>query len=324
MATIHGKKVKLFSLNSNRQLAKEIADYVGIELSCCEVKRFADGEVQINIDESVRGHAVFIIQSTHKPVNENYMELFIMMDALKRASAQSINVIMPYYGYSRQDRKAAARQPISAKLMADLLQMAGADRVLCMDLHADQIQGFFNIPIDNFRALPILAEYFDEKNLEDIVVVSPDHGGTTRARRLAEALNAPIAIIDKRRPRPNVAQVMNLIGEVDGKNAIIIDDMVDTAGTLVAAVNVLKQKGAKGVYCCCTHPILSDPAVERITNSPLDEFVTTNTILLDDEVKQNSKFVQLSIAKIFGQGILNIIDDKAVSDLFDYRGKNDK
>ena len=324
MATIHGKKVKLFSLNSNRQLAKEIADYVGIELSCCEVKRFADGEVQINIDESVRGHAVFIIQSTHKPVNENYMELFIMMDALKRASAQSINVIMPYYGYSRQDRKAAARQPISAKLMADLLQMAGADRVLCMDLHADQIQGFFNIPIDNFRALPILAEYFDEKKLEDIVVVSPDHGGTTRARRLAEALNAPIAIIDKRRPRPNVAQVMNLIGEVDGKNAIIIDDMVDTAGTLVAAVNVLKQKGAKGVYCCCTHPILSDPAVERITNSPLDEFVTTNTILLDDEVKQNSKFVQLSIAKIFGQGILNIIDDKAVSDLFDYRGKNDK
>lgn len=324
MATIHGKKVKLFSLNSNKQLAKEIADYVGIELSCCEVKRFADGEVQINIDESVRGHAVFIIQSTHKPVNENYMELFIMMDALKRASAQSINVIMPYYGYSRQDRKAAARQPISAKLMADLLQMAGADRVLCMDLHADQIQGFFNIPIDNFRALPILAEYFDEKKLEDIVVVSPDHGGTTRARRLAEALNAPIAIIDKRRPRPNVAQVMNLIGEVDGKNAIIIDDMVDTAGTLVAAVNVLKQKGAKGVYCCCTHPILSDPAVERITNSPLDEFVTTNTILLDDEVKQNSKFVQLSIAKIFGQGILNIIDDKAVSDLFDYRGKNDK
>ena len=324
MATIHGKKVKIFSLNSNKELAKEIADFVGVELSCCEVKRFADGEVQINIDESVRGHAVFIIQSTHKPVNENYMELFIMMDALKRASAQSINVIMPYYGYSRQDRKAAARQPISAKLMADLLQVAGADRVLCMDLHADQIQGFFNIPIDNFRALPILAEYFDNKQLSDIVVVSPDHGGTTRARRLAEALNAPIAIIDKRRPRPNVAQVMNLIGEVEGKNAIIIDDMVDTAGTLVAAVNVLKQKGAKGVYCCCTHPILSDPAIERITNSPLDEFVTTNTILLEEEVKQNKKFVQLSIAKIFGQGILNIIDDKAVSGLFDYRGKNDK
>ncbi len=322
MATIHGKKVKLFSLNANRELAQEIADYIGVELSCCDVKRFADGEVQINIDESVRGHNVFVIQSTNKPVNENYMELFIMIDALKRASALSINIIMPYYGYSRQDRKAAARQPISAKLMADLLQISGADRVLCMDLHADQIQGFFNIPIDNFRALPILAEYFDEKNLNDIVVVSPDHGGTTRARRLAEALNAPIAIIDKRRPRPNVAQVMNLIGEVDGKNAIIIDDMVDTAGTLVAAVNVLKEKGAKQVFCCCTHPILSDPAVERISNSALSEFVTTNTIALPDEIRKNPKFVQLSISKIFGQGILNIIDDKAVSDLFDYRGKN--
>ena len=246
-----------------------------------------------------------------------------MIDALKRASAKSINVIMPYYGYSRQDRKAAARQPISAKLMADLLQTAGANRVLCMDLHADQIQGFFDIPIDNFRALPILAEYFDEKGLEDVVVVSPDHGGTTRARRLAEALNAPIAIIDKRRPRPNVAQVMNLIGEVSGKHAIIIDDMVDTAGTLVAAVNVLKEKGAKEVYCCCTHPILSDPALERINNSALTEFVTTNTIVLSEEIRNNNKFVQLSIAKIFGQGILNIIDDKAVSDLFNYRGKHE-
>ena len=323
MANIHGKKVKLFSLNSNMELAKEIADYIGVDLSCCEVKRFADGEVQINIDETVRGHHVFVIQSTNKPVNENYMELFIMIDALKRASAKSINVIMPYYGYSRQDRKAAARQPISAKLMADLLQVAGANRVLCMDLHADQIQGFFNIPIDNFRALPILAEYFDEKRLDDVVVVSPDHGGTTRARRLAEALNAPIAIIDKRRPKPNVAQVMNLIGEVAGKHAIIIDDMVDTAGTLVAAVNVLKEKGAKEVYCCCTHPILSNPALERITNSALKEFVTTNTIVLPNEIKNNEKFVQLSIAKIFGQGILNIIDDKAVSDLFNYRGKHE-
>lgn len=323
MANIHGKKVKLFALNSNTELAKEIAEYIGIELSSCEVKRFADGEVQINIDETVRGHHVFVVQSTNKPVNENYMELFIMIDALKRASAKSINVIMPYYGYSRQDRKAAARQPISAKLMADLLQTAGANRVLCMDLHADQIQGFFDIPIDNFRALPILAEYFDEKGLEDVVVVSPDHGGTTRARRLAEALNAPIAIIDKRRPRPNVAQVMNLIGEVSGKHAIIIDDMVDTAGTLVAAVNVLKEKGAKEVYCCCTHPILSDPALERINNSALTEFVTTNTIVLSEEIKNNNKFVQLTIAKIFGQGILNIIDDKAVSDLFNYRGKHE-
>ena len=236
MATIHGKKIKIFSLNSNEPLAREIADYVGIELSQCNVTRFADGEVQINIDETVRGHQVFVVQSTQKPVNENYMELFIMLDALKRASADTINVIMPYYGYCRQDRKAAARQPISAKLMADLLQKAGADRVLCMDLHADQIQGFFDIPIDNFRALPILADYFVKLKLKDVVVVSPDHGGATRARRLAEILNAPLAIIDKRRPRPNVAQVMNIIGDVEGKNCIIIDDIVDTAGTLVAGV----------------------------------------------------------------------------------------
>lgn len=324
MATIHGKKIKIFSLNSNPKLAKEIADYVGVELSKCQVTRFADGEVQINIEETVRGHSVFIIQSTNKPVNENYVELFIMIDALKRASAKSINVVMPYYGYSRQDRKAASRQPISAKLMADLLQVAGANRVICMDLHADQIQGFFDIPIDNFRALPIFAEYFVNKHLEDVVVISPDHGGTTRARRLADAIDAPIAIIDKRRPKPNVAQVMNLIGEVEGKNCVIIDDIVDTAGTLVAAVNVLKQKGAKSVYCCCTHPILSDPATERIANSALSEFVTTNTIALDDDIKQKARIVQLSVAKTLGQGILNIVDDKAVSDLFIYQGHHEK
>lgn len=324
MATIHGKKIKIFSLNSNPKLAKEIADYVGVELSKCQVTRFADGEVQINIDETVRGHSVFIIQSTNKPVNEHYVELFIMIDALKRASAKSINVVMPYYGYSRQDRKAASRQPISAKLMADLLQVAGANRVICMDLHADQIQGFFDIPIDNFRALPIFAEYFVNKHLEDVVVISPDHGGTTRARRLADAIDAPIAIIDKRRPKPNVAQVMNLIGEVEGKNCVIIDDIVDTAGTLVAAVNVLKQKGAKSVYCCCTHPILSDPATERIANSALSEFVTTNTIALDDDIKQRARIVQLSVAKTLGQGILNIVDDKAVSDLFIYQGNHEK
>ena len=324
MATIHGKKIKIFSLNSNPELAQEIADYVGVELSKCQVTRFADGEVQINIDETVRGHSVFIVQSTNKPVNENYMELFIMIDALKRASAKSINVVMPYYGYSRQDRKAASRQPISAKLMADLLQMSGANRVICMDLHADQIQGFFNIPIDNFRALPIFAEYFVNKKLEDVVVISPDHGGTTRARRLADAIDAPIAIIDKRRPKPNVAQVMNLIGEVEGKNCVIIDDIVDTAGTLVAAVNVLKQKGAKSVYCCCTHPILSDPATERIANSALAEFVTTNTIALSTEMKEKARIVQLSVAKTLGQGILNIVDDKPVSDLFIYQGHHEK
>ena len=318
MATIHGKKIKLFSLSSNRPLAEEIAEYVGVPLSECNVQRFADGEVSINIEETVRGHDVFVIQSTNKPVNDNYIELLIMIDALKRASAQSINVIMPYYGYSRQDRKAASRQPISAKLMADLLQAAGATRVLCVDLHADQIQGFFDIPIDNFRALPILAKYFVDKNIEDVVVISPDHGGTTRARRLADALGAPLAIIDKRRPRPNVAQVMNVIGEVEGMNAVIIDDMVDTAGTLVAAVEMLKIKGAKDIYCCCTHPILSDPAIERISNSELKELVTTNTIQLEEYKKDCAKMVQLSVAPLIGQGILNIVDDKPLSDLFVY------
>lgn len=318
MATIHGKKIKLFSLSSNRPLAEEIAEYVGVPLSECNVQRFADGEVSINIEETVRGHDVFVIQSTNKPVNDNYIELLIMIDALKRASAQSINVIMPYYGYSRQDRKAASRQPISAKLMADLLQAAGATRVLCVDLHADQIQGFFDIPIDNFRALPILAKYFVDKKIEDVVVISPDHGGTTRARRLADALGAPLAIIDKRRPRPNVAQVMNVIGEVEGMNAVIIDDMVDTAGTLVAAVEMLKIKGAKDIYCCCTHPILSDPAIERISNSALKELVTTNTIQLEEYKKDCAKMVQLSVAPLIGQGILNIVDDKPLSDLFVY------
>lgn len=318
MATIHGKKIKLFSLSSNRPLAEEIAEYVGVPLSECNVQRFADGEVSINIEETVRGHDVFVIQSTNKPVNDNYIELLIMIDALKRASAQSINVIMPYYGYSRQDRKAASRQPISAKLMADLLQAAGATRVLCVDLHADQIQGFFDIPIDNFRALPILAKYFVDKKIEDVVVISPDHGGTTRARRLADALGAPLAIIDKRRPRPNVAQVMNVIGEVEGMNAVIIDDMVDTAGTLVAAVEMLKIKGAKDIYCCCTHPILSDPAIERISNSELKGLVTTNTIQLEEYKKDCAKMVQLSVAPLIGQGILNIVDDKPLSDLFVY------
>ena len=324
MAIIHGKKIKLFALSSSKELTKEIGECLGVEVSQCDVERFADGEVSVDIPETVRGRTVFIVQSTNKPVNENYMELFIMIDALKRASANSINIIMPYYGYSRQDKKVAARQPISAKLIADLLQTAGANRILSMDLHADQIQGFFNIPIDNFRALPILANYFDKLNLDDIVVVSPDHGGATRARRLADALNAPLAIIDKRRPRPNVAQAMGVIGDVEGKNCIIIDDMVDTAGTLVAAVDALKEKGAQKVYCCCTHAVLSEPAIDRINNSQLEKFVCTNTIALEDKAKKSNKIVQLSIAKIFSQGIMNIIDDKPISDLFNYNRGSDE
>ena len=318
MADLHGNKVKLFALNSNPELAKEIADYVGIELSECSLTRFSDGEVNINIPETVRGHHVFVIQSTCAPVNENYMELLIMIDALKRASAATINVIMPYYGYSRQDRKALSRQPISAKLIADLITVAGATRVVSMDLHAAQIQGFYNIPIDNFEAASVIVKYYKKKKLEDVVVVSPDHGGTTRARKFALNFNAPIAIVDKRRPRPNVAEVMNIIGEVKDKNCIIIDDIVDTAGTVIAAAKALKENGAKSVYVSCTHPVLSGDASQRIFDSAIDEFVTTNSIQLPEE-KKNAKIKQLSIAPIIGQGIINIIDGTSISNLFTYK-----
>ena len=280
MAEIHGTKVKLFALNSNPELAKEIADYMGIELSECSIEKFADGEIGINITETVRGHHVFIVQSTSNPVNEHYMELLIMIDALKRASARSINVIMPYYGYSRQDRKALPRQPISAKLVADMLTVAGATRVVCLDLHAAQIQGFYSIPIDNFEAAPLIAKYIKKQKIEDVVVVSPDHGGTTRARKFALNFNAPIAIIDKRRPRPNVAEVMNIIGEVEGKNAIIVDDIVDTAGTVCAASTALKKAGAKDIYVVCTHPVLSGEGSKRILESDITKLITTNTIKL--------------------------------------------
>lgn len=315
MAIFHGSKVKIFSLSSNLPLAQEIADYIGIPLSTCEVSRFADGEININIGETVRGHKVFIVQSTSAPVNEHVMELLIMIDALKRASAREINIVMPYYGYSRQDRKAKARQPISAKLIADLLQVAGATRVICVDLHAAQIQGFYDIPIDNFRSMPIIADYIKTKEIKNMVVVSPDHGGVARARSLADTLNAPIAIIDKMRPEPNVAEVMNIIGSVKGKNCVIFDDMIDTAGSIVAAANALKEAGAKDIYACCTHPLLSGPAVERIMNSPLIEMVCTNTVLLPEE-KKFPKLVQLSISHLLGQGIINIIDDQGVSTLF--------
>lgn len=321
MAEIHGTKVKVFSLSSNPELAEEIASYMGIKLSECSIEKFADGEIGINISETVRGHHVFVVQTTSNPVNEHYMELLIMIDALKRASARSINVIMPYYGYSRQDRKALSRQPISAKLVADLLTTAGASRVISLDLHAAQIQGFYNIPIDNFEAAPIIVSYLKDKQIDDIVVVSPDHGGTTRARKFAINFDAPIAIIDKRRPRPNVAQVMNVIGDVNGKNAIIVDDIVDTAGSVCAAAKALKENGAKDIYVACTHPVLSRDATDKILNSEITQLITTNTIKLPEE-KKNEKIVQLSVAKIIGQGILNIIDDKAISTLFTYDPKN--
>lgn len=317
MAEIHGHKLKLFALHSNPELAKEIADYIGIELSECSITKFADGEIGLNIPETVRGHHVFILQSTSNPVNEHYMELLIMIDALKRASAKTINVIMPYYGYCRQDRKALSRQPISAKLMADLLTVAGANKVIAMDLHAAQIQGFYNIPIDNFEANVVLVDYFKKNKVSDVVVVSPDHGGTTRARKFALHFNAPIAIIDKRRPRPNVAEVMNIIGEVEGKNCIIVDDIVDTAGTIIAAATALKNAGAKKIYVVATHGVLSGDACDRIYKSDIDKLVLTNSIRLD-ESKKNDKIIQLSIAKVLGQGILNIIDGTSISSLFTY------
>jgi len=321
MAVLEGVKVKLFSLSANRKLAEEISKFSGIPLSKIDLERFADGEIGVNLEETVRGHHVFLVQPTHDPVNENIMELLITIDAMKRASAKNINVIMPYYGYSRQDRKTKSRQPISAKLVANLLEVAGATRVIAMDLHAAQIQGFFDIPIDNFRAMPILVEYFKNKNFQDeLVVVSPDHGGAVRARNMGKYLNSPIAIIDKRRPKPNVAEVMGIVGEVEGKIAIIVDDIIDTAGTITSAAVALMEAGATKVYACCTHPLLSKPAIDRINNSPLVEVVCTNTIQLP-LFKTSPKIVQLSIGNLLAQGVLNILGDKPLSSLFEYKGK---
>ncbi|MEH7354747.1 ribose-phosphate diphosphokinase [Neobacillus drentensis] len=309
--------LKVFSLNSNLPLAREIAKVIGVELGKCSVSRFSDGEIQINIEESIRGCDVYVIQSTSLPVNDNIMELLIMIDALKRASAKTINIVMPYYGYARQDRKARAREPITAKLFANLLETAGATRVICLDLHAPQIQGFFDIPIDHLMGVPILSEYFKNKELNgDIVIVSPDHGGVTRARKMAERLKAPIAIIDKRRPRPNVAEVMNIVGNIEGKVAILIDDIIDTAGTITLAANALVENGASEVYACCTHPVLSGPAIERIENSKIKELVVTNSIALPEE-KKREKIIHLSVAPLLGEAIIRVHEEQSVSTLFD-------
>jgi len=317
MSIIDGKKIKLFALSSNRSLAEEISRTSGIEISTAEVVRFADGEISINIEESVRGHECFVIQSTSSPANEHLMELLIMADALKRASAKTVNVIMPYYGYSRQDRKSKSRQPITAKLIADMLQVAGVNRVICLDLHAAQIQGFFNIPIDNFPAAPLLADYFlYNKPLENIVIVSPDHGGVTRARIFARILNAPLAIIDKRRPEPNKAEVQNIIGDVSGRVAIMVDDIIDTAGTLVAGAQALIDAGATKVYAAATHAVFSGDAMEKINNSVLCQVIVTDTIALPKQ-KNSSKIVQLSIGPLLGQSILHIVKDEPISQIFD-------
>ena len=317
MAILLGKKVKIFSLSSNVELASEICDAVGIPLSDCKVSHFADGEINVQINETVRGHHVFVVQPTSAPVNDHLMEVLIMCDALKRASAKTINLVIPYYGYSRQDRKAASRQPISAKLVADLLQVAGADRVICMDIHAAQIQGFFDIPVDNFMGLPILCNYIMDKHLENLVVVSPDHGGTTRAREFAKVLGTTIAIIDKRRPEPNKAEVMNIIGDVQGKTCVLVDDMCDTAGTLTIGAKALMDAGATEVYAACTHGLLSGPAVQRIQDSCLKELIITNTVKLPEE-KKIDKIKVLSVGHLLGHGILRILSDAPLSGLFTY------
>ncbi|MCA0982383.1 MULTISPECIES: ribose-phosphate diphosphokinase [Exiguobacterium] len=318
MSTVYEREIRLFSLNSNRPLAEEIAKEIGVPLSDCQVKRFSDGELYINIEESVRGDDVYVIQSTSSPVNETLMELLVMIDALKRASVRTINIVMPYYGYARQDRKARSREPITAKLVADLLTVAGATRVITMDLHAAQIQGFFNIPVDQLLGVPLISTYFETEEFQakDIVVVSPDHGGVTRARKLAERLKAPIAIIDKRRPKANVAEVMNIVGSVEGKTAILIDDIIDTAGTITLAADAIVQAGAKEVYASCTHPVLSGPAMERIDNSSIKELVVLNTIDLTGR-PCSSKIKQMSVAHLLGEAIMRVHEHKSVSTLFD-------
>ena len=312
-------KIKLFSLNSNRDIAEKIAAAAGLPLGKLSSRQFSDGEIQINIEESIRGCDVFIVQPTSYPVNLHLMELLIMIDACKRASAANINIVVPYYGYARQDRKARSREPITAKLVANLIETAGANRMIALDLHAPQIQGFFDIPIDHLMGVPILAQHFENDpdiNPEECVVVSPDHGGVTRARKLADILKTPIAIIDKRRPKPNVAEVMNIVGDIEGRTAIIIDDIIDTAGTITLAAQALKDKGAKEVYACCTHPVLSGPAKERIENSAIKQLIVTNSIQLEENRKPNNT-KELSVAGLIAKAIIRVYERESVSVLFD-------
>jgi ribose-phosphate pyrophosphokinase len=311
--------IKIFSGNANPGLAEKICSYLGASLGKAQVKIFSDGEIAVEIDESVRGLDTFVVQSTCPPVNNNLMELLIMMDALRRASAERINAVIPYYGYARQDRKVASRQPISAKLVANLITVAGASRVLTMDLHAGQIQGFFDIPVDNLYASPTLIEYLRTRFNNDLVIVSPDTGGVERARAFAKRLDASLAIIDKRRQAANVAEVMNIIGEVEGKAVVLLDDMVDTAGTLTKSAEALKQHGALAVYACCTHPVLSGKAIERINESPIEELIVTDTIPTHTDTRSTKKIKVLSVAELFGEAIKRIHNNESVSSLFVYK-----
>lgn len=314
----HGKDIKIFSGNSNPELAKAICDKLQLPLGSSEVKTFSDGESAISIYETVRGSDVFVIQSTCMPVNDNLMDLLIMIDALKRASAGRVTAVIPYFGYARQDRKAKSRDPISAKLVANMLTASGADRVLTMDLHASQIQGFFDVPVDHMYGAPILTPYFARKTEpyhDNVTVVSPDLGSVARARAFAERLDVPLAIVDKRRPRANVSEVMNIIGEVEGRDVVIVDDMIDTAGTLCNAAGAIKARGAKSVTACATHGVLSGPAIGRIRDSALDEVVLLDTIALPPE-KQIEKIKVLSVAPVLAEAVARIYSDKPVSTLF--------
>jgi ribose-phosphate pyrophosphokinase len=308
--------MKVISGTSNPALAKEVCEYLGIQPVAITAKAFSDGETQVEIHENVRGSDVFVIQSTCPPVNDNLMQLLILMDALKRASARRISAVIPYYGYARQDRKVKPRVPISAKLVADLITVAGANKVVSMDLHAGQIQGYFNIPVDNIYAAPILLTHIRNHFADGLVIVSPDAGGVERARAFAKRLGAGLAIIDKRRDAPNVAEAMNIIGEVEKKTVVILDDMVDTAGTLTQAAGALAKRGARKIYACCTHPVLSGPAIDRIKSSPLDQVVVTNTIPLTDQAKKCAKITVLSVAELLGESIRRSHNSDSVSNLF--------
>ncbi len=310
------QKLKLFSGNANIVLAKEIADHLGIPLGDAFVATFSDGEINVKINENVRGGDIFVVQPTSQPVNNHLMELLIMIDAFKRASAKRITAVIPYYGYSRQDRKAQPRVPITARLVADLISAAGADRVLTVDLHAGQIQGFFNVPVDNLFATPVLFDYLKDIGLNDPVVISPDAGGVERARAFSKKLGGSIAIIDKRRSAPNEAEVMNLIGEVSGRDALLLDDMIDTAGTITKAVDAIKKHGAKKVMAACSHAVLSGPAIKRLNESELDKVVVTNTIAMNGKLMECPKLKVLTVAPLLGEAIKRIHDESSLSSLF--------
>lgn len=313
----HGNKIELLAGNSNRELAEAIAKELNLSVAAAEVGKFSDGEIAISLPNTVRGKDIFIIQSTSSPVNDNLMELMIMIDACKRASAGRITAVMPYFGYARQDRKARPRDPITAKLVADLLTTAGADRILTMDLHAAQIQGFFEIPVDHLYGAPLLARYYKNKMNEDWVVVSPDVGSVARARNFASRVNAPIAIVDKRRPKANAIEVMNIIGDVKGKKCLMVDDMIDTAGTICQGAEALMKNGAAEVYACCSHGVLSGPALDRIEKSAIKELAILNTIDMPEHIKNHPKIKVLSVAKIFAKAITTVYSDSSLSAIYE-------